>query len=86
MVAIEAQAIVAVPPGAAAPVAERGGAGRPAKRAAGEGGTPDANEPRSEEGEGASATGLVCTLAPMRLNSNFSAAAGQPEMSDQGRC
>ena len=25
-------------------------------------------------------------LAPMRLNSNFSAAAGQAEMSDQNRC
>ena len=59
-----------------------GGKGRPAERVPGEGGTPDAKEPKSEEGEGASATGL----APMRLNSNFSAAAGQPEVSDQSRC
>ena len=80
VVATEAPALVAAPPSAAAP--PRGGKGRPAERVPGEGGTPDAKEPKSEDGEGASATGL----APMRLNSNFSAAAGQPEMSDQNRC
>ena len=80
VVATEAPALVAAPPSAAAP--PRGGKGRPAERVPGEGGTPDAKEPKSEDGEGASATGL----APMRLNSNFSAAAGQPEMSDQSRC
>ena len=80
VVATEALAPIAASPSAAAP--PRGGKGRPAERVPGEGGTPDAKEPKSEEGEGASATGL----APMRLNSNFSAAAGQPEMSDQNRC
>ena len=80
VVATEAPAPIAAPPSAAAP--PRGGKGRPAERVPGEGGTPDAKEPKSEDGEGASATGL----APMRLNSNFSAAAGQPEMSDQNRC
>ena len=80
VVATEAPALVAAPPSAAAP--PRGGKGRPAERVPGEGGTPDAKEPKSEDGEGASVTGL----APMRLNSNFSAAAGQPEMSDQSRC
>ena len=80
VVATEAPALVAAPPSAAAP--PRGGKGRPAERVPGEGGTPDAKEPKREDGEGASATGL----APMRLNSNFSAAAGQPEMSDQNRC
>ena len=80
VVATEAPALVAAPPSAAAPPPP--GKGRPAERVPGEGGTPDAKEPKSEEGEGAAATGL----APMRLNSNFSAAAGQPEMSDQNRC
>ncbi len=79
VVATEAPALVAAPPSAAAP--PRGGP--PAERVPGEGGTPDAKEPKSEDGEGASATGL----APMRLNSsNFGAAAGQPKMSDQSRC
>jgi hypothetical protein len=71
VVATQAPAAVTVPPGAAVPLC--GGKGRPAERVPGEGGTvtPDAKEPRGEEGEGASVT----RLAPMRLNSNFSAAA-----------
>ena len=55
VVATEAPALVAAPPSAAAPP-ERGGQ---QERAPGEGGTPDAKEPKSEEGEGASATGLA---------------------------
>ncbi len=63
VVATEAPALVAAPPSAAAPP----GKGGPAERVPGEGGTQDAKEPKSEEEEGASATGL----APMRLNTSL---------------
>jgi hypothetical protein len=49
--------------------------------------TPDAKVTRSDEPAGAaSSEEEAAGLAPMRLNSNFSAAAGQAEMSDQSRC
>jgi hypothetical protein len=49
--------------------------------------TPDAKVTRSAEPVGAaSSEEETGGLAPMRLNSNFSAAAGQAEMSDQNRC
>ncbi len=51
--------------------------------------TPDAKVTRSAEPAGAAAASSeeeAGGLAPMRLNSNFSAAAGQAEMSDQNRC
>ena len=53
---------------------------------AGESGvTPDAKVTRSAEPAGAASSEEAGGLAPMRLNSNFSAAAGQAEMSDQNR-
>ena len=50
--------------------------------------TPDAKVTRSAEPAGAASSEEEAGgMAPMRLNSNFiSAAAGQAEMSDQGRC
>ena len=49
--------------------------------------TPDAKVTRSAEPVGAASSEEEAGgLAPMRLNSNFSAAAGQAEMSDQNRC
>ncbi len=45
--------------------------------------TPDAKVMRSDEPAGAASSEEEATgLAQMRLNSNFSAAAGQAEMSD----
>ena len=83
----------AAPAGAAVCPQGREGTGSKVRlpdRQPGESGvTPDAKVTRSAEPAGAAAASSeeeAGGLAPMRLNSNFSAAAGQAEMSDQNRC
>jgi hypothetical protein len=81
----------AAPAGAAGCPQGREGTGSKVRlpdRQPGESGvTPDAKVTRSAEPVGAASSEEEAGgLAPMRLNSNFSAAAGQAEMSDQNRC
>ena len=85
-----APAAAAAPAGAAVCPQGREGTGSKVRlpdRQPGESGvTPDAKVTRSAEPAGAASSEEEAGgLAPMRLNSNFSAAAGQAEMSDQNR-